>query len=156
MTALATFEATFQKDEQWVVTELANGWQDLENAIATVAVDVESVFGWIQAHQSTILSVFQGVLTGVAAIGSVLPGAAPLVTTATTAIDAATAAIDVLSQGLTAGSTPMSTLSNAYALTKQASSAVNAVLTQVSAPQTPAQVAAGSTPVAASATATSS
>lgn len=133
MSWLSDFEATAQKDEQWVVKEIATGWQALQTAEQTAAVDVVNLFGWIQAHQQQILTVFQGVLTDAAVIGSLIPETAPEVAIATTALDAATAAIDVASAGVTAGSTPLSTLANAYQLSKTAASAVNAVLQQATA-----------------------
>jgi hypothetical protein len=126
--AVAAVEADIGKGEQWVVSEIAKGWQALQTAEQTAALDVESLFAWIGAHQQDILTLFQGVLTDLIAIGSIIPQAAPVVATATTAIDAATAAVDVLSQGITAGSTPLSTVANAYQSVKNAQTAVNAVL----------------------------
>ena len=133
MSWLSDFEATFQKDEQWVVAEIAKGWQALQAAEQTAVVDVQNVVGWIQAHQQQILTLFQGVLADAAVIGSIIPQAAPAVQAATIAIDAATAAIDVAAKGVTAGSTPLSTLANAYQLGKDAASAVNTVLKQATA-----------------------
>ena len=142
MSWLSSFEAATQKDEQWVVKEISTGWKALQSAEQTAAVDVINVFGWIQAHQQQILSVFQGVLTDATAIGSIIPAVAPEVAIATTALDAATAAIDVASAGITAGSTPLSTLSSAYQLSKTAASAVNAVLQKVAAEPVAAPAAA--------------
>jgi len=125
---LSNFEAAALKDEQWVVNEIAVGWQTLQKAEQTVAVDVQNIFAWLQAHHADILALFQGVLSGAAAIGSLLPQTAPAVSVATTAIDAATAAIDQLSKGITAGTTPLSTITNAYHVVKDAQTAVNNVL----------------------------
>jgi len=130
MSFLTNIESVLQKDEQWVVNEIAKGWKALQTAEQTVATDVLSVFQWIQAHQQDILALFQGVLTDLAAIGSIIPQTAPAVATATTAIDAATAAIDTLAGGINKGSTPLSTVANAYQAVKSAQNAVNAVLKQ--------------------------
>jgi len=137
MSFLSDLEALIQKDEQWVVNEIAKGWAALQKAEQTMQVDVLNVFQWIQAHQQEILGLFQGVLTDLAAIGTIIPQASPVVATATTAIDAATAAIDVLSNGINQGSTPLSTVANAYQAVKNAQTAVNTVLKQgTSAPVT--------------------
>lgn len=127
---VAQVEADIGKGEQWLVGEIAKGWQALRTAEQTAVVDVESCFAWISAHQQDIIALFQGVLTDLGAIGSILPQAAPVVAAATTAIDAATAAVDVLSQGITQGSTPLSTIASAYQSVKNAQNAVNAVLKQ--------------------------
>jgi len=130
MSFLSNIESVLQKDEQWVVNEIAKGWQALQNAEQTIQVDVLSIFQWVQAHQQDILTLFQGVLGDLAAIGSVIPQTAPAVAAATTAIDAATAAVDVLSAGINKGSTPLSTVANAYQAVKNAQNAVNGVLKQ--------------------------
>lgn len=127
---VAKVEADLGKGEQWVVSEIAKGWQALQSAEQTAAVDVQSLFAWISAHHQDVLALFSGVLTDLAAIGSVIPQTAPAVAVATTAVDAATAAIDVLSKGITAGSTPLSTIANAYHSVKDAQVAVTAVLKQ--------------------------
>ena len=125
---VAKVEAEIGKGEQWLVNEIAKGWQALKTAEQTAAVDVESCFAWISAHQQDIIALFQGVLTDLGAIGTILPQAAPVIATATTAIDAATAAVDVLSQGIQQGATPLSTIANAYQSVKNAQNAVNTVL----------------------------
>lgn len=130
MSLLANLEALIQKDEQWVVAEIAKGWQALQTAEQTAAIDIENLFKWISTHQQDILNLFQGVLSDLATVGSIIPQAAPIIATATTAIDAATAAVDVLSKGVTAGSTPLSTIANAYHAVKTAQTAVTGVLKQ--------------------------
>ncbi len=132
-TFLQRLEAVIAKDEQWVVNEIAKGWHALQQAEETIQVDVQNIFHWISAHQADILSLFKGALTDLAAIGSVFPQSAPALAVATTAIDAATAAVDVLAKGIQIGSTPLSTVANAYHAVKDAQSAVNAVLKQVTA-----------------------
>lgn len=127
---LQNLEAGFQKDEQWVINEITKGWQLLQSVGHTADVDIQAIFTWIQTHHSSILAVFQGALTAAATIGSILPGGAPAVATATLAIDAATAAIDSLSKTVVAGSTPLSTVVNAYHAVKDAQTAANAVIKQ--------------------------
>lgn len=122
------FTKTVQKDEQWVVKEIAQGWAAIKAEAHKIEVDVLGVFDWIQKHQVAIETVFKGVLNDLAVVGSLLPQTAPVVAAATTAIDAATAAIDVLSKGIQAGATPLSTVTNAYHAVKDAQTAVNAVL----------------------------
>lgn len=144
MSLLSIFEADAQKTEAWVVAEIAKGWTALQTAEQTVVVDIEAIFGWVKAHQASLLTTFQDALTGIALVGTLDPGAAPVVAGATTAIDAATAAIDVLSSSVVAGSTPLSTITNAYAATKNAANAVSTALQAatkqgaVKAPATPA------------------
>lgn len=145
---ITAFEASFQKDETWVVAELQKGWTILETDTQTAAIDATNIVGWVQAHQQQILTVFQGALTGAEEIGSIIPGAAPEVAAATVAIDAATAAIDIASQGLTQGTTPLSTLVNAYQLGKQAASAVNVVLQTATTKPTAAGAAAAASAAA--------
>lgn len=130
MSLLSDIEAKFQITEQAVATAIATAWKDLQSAETAVVNDIEAIFNWISTHQQEILALFQGFLTDLTAIGAVIPQTAPAVAAATTAIDAATAAVDVLSQGFQAGSTPLSTVANAYAAVKTAQSAVNAVLKQ--------------------------
>ncbi len=122
-----------QKDEQWVVTEIAKGWAALQKETKTAETDLLGIFNWISAHQVGITNTFKGVLEGLAVVGAAVPQTAPAVATATIAIDAATAAIDALSKGIQQGSTPLSTAVNAYHAVKQAQTAVNAVLVQATA-----------------------
>ena len=122
------FTKAVQKDEQWVVKEIAQGWTAIKAEAHKIEVDVLGVFDWIQKHQVAIETVFKGVLNDLAVVGSLLPQTAPVVAAATTAIDAATAAIDILSKGIQAGATPLSTVTNAYHAVKDAQTAVNAVL----------------------------
>lgn len=130
MSFLSDIEAKFQITEQKVATAIAQAWQDLQTAEQVVVADLEGIVTWIQQHQQDILALFQGFLTDAAAIGSVIPQAAPEVAAATTAIDAATAAVNVLAQGFAAGATPVSTIANAYQTVKSAQNAVNTVLKQ--------------------------
>lgn len=125
---VAKLEADIGKGEQWVVKEIAQGWNALQKAEKTVEVDVESVFAWLQAHHADILALFQGALTDLSKIGGIFPQGSAVVASATLAIDAATAAIDVLSKGITQGTTPLSTITNAYQSVKTAQNAVNTVL----------------------------
>lgn len=149
MSWLSDLEAEVEIGEQQIATALAKAWQELQSAETVVVDDIAAIFTWIKNNQASILSLFQGFLTDATAIGSVIPGIAPEVTAATTAIDAATAAVDVLSQGYRAGSTPLSTIVNAYQSVKTAQNAVNAVLKQGTSQ--PANVTATSgTPAASS------
>ena len=139
MSWLTDLEGDFEITEQKIATALAKAWTELQSAETIVVDDIAAIFNWIQTNQSGILSLFQGFLTDAAAIGSVIPQIAPEVAVATTAVDAATAAVDILAKGYAAGSTPLSTIVNAYAAVKTASSAVNTVLKAGTAqPATPA------------------
>ena len=132
-----TFWNTIQKDEQWVVNEIAKGWAALQKAEQTVATDVTGVFAWITAHHQDILNLFTSVLKDLAVVGVIMPSSNTLVSGATLAIDAATAAIDSLAHGIQTGNTPLSTLSNAYHAVKDAQTAVTQVLKKgTSAPAT--------------------
>lgn len=122
--------ATVKKDEQWVAAELAKGWQLLQTVGHTIDVDIQGVFAWISTNHLAITNTLQGALTAFQTVGSIIPGAAPAVVTATAAIDAATAAVDVLSKAVVAGSTPLSTAVNAYHAVIDARTAVTAVLKQ--------------------------
>jgi hypothetical protein len=134
----ANLGVVLQKDEQWVVKEIAVGWALLDNAEKTVEVDVLNVFKWIQSHQLAIETTLKGVLGDLALIGSLVPATAPVVMVAVGAIDAATAAIDVLAKGINQGTTPLSTIANAYQQVKAAQTAVNGVLQHATAPKAPA------------------
>lgn len=150
MSWLSDLEAEVEIGEQQIATALAKAWQELQSAETVVVDDIAAIFTWIKNNQASILSLFQGFLTDATAIGSVIPGIAPEVTAATTAIDAATAAVDVLSQGYSAGSTPLSTIVNAYGAVKNAQSAVNTVLKAGTSQPATATTAAASAPAASS------
>ena len=128
MNWFANLENSFVKDEEWVVSELAKGWQALQTAEKTAETDILGIFSWINTNHSQILAVFSTALSGLSAVGALIPQTAPMVATATTAIDAATAAVDVLAKGIQQGSTPLSTAVNAYHAVKTAQSAVAVVL----------------------------
>ena len=138
MSWLTNLENTFVKDETWVVSELAKGWAALQADETTAETDILGIFSWLNTYHSQIISVASTALNGLATIGALIPQTAPMVATATTAIDAATAAIDVLSKGIQKGSTPLSTAVNAYHAVKTAQSAVNVVLKAKTAAPVPA------------------
>ncbi len=119
-----------EKDEKWVVSELAKGWQLLQTVGHTLDVDIQGVFGWISTNHLAITNGFKGALSALAAVGAVIPQSAPAVIAATLAIDAATAAVDSLSKAIVAGNTPLSTAVNAYHAVKDAETAVTSVLKQ--------------------------
>jgi hypothetical protein len=130
-------EAGFAKDEAWVVNEITNGWKLLQNVEAkvvagvhTAQIDIEGIFQWIAAHQTTLLATFQAALGAAATLGGLIPGAGPSVVVATTAINAATDAINILSKSVISGSTPLSTAVTAFAAVKDASAAVTTVVKQ--------------------------
>ena len=130
MSFLKNIGKTIVKDEQWLVSEIAKGWAAIQAEAHKIEIDVLGIFNWISAHHQSIQAVFTGVLNDLAIVGAILPQTAPVVATATTAIDAATAAIDILSKGIQQGTTPLSTVANAYHAVKDAQTAVNAVLKQ--------------------------
>lgn len=129
----ATFWQTVQKDEKWVVTEIAKGWALLQKEAHTVEVDVLGIFNWISAHHQQILDGFKATLETVAAVSSIIPQASPLVATATAAIDAATAAVDTLSKGIQQGPVPLSTIASAYHAVVDAGTAAAQVYKQATA-----------------------
>ncbi len=115
------------KDEKWVATELARGWQLLQTVGHTIDVDIQGVFTWISVNHLAITNTLQGALSAFQVVGSIT-GNAPAVIAATVAVDAATAAVDALSKAVVAGSTPLSTAVNAYHAVKDAETAVTTVL----------------------------
>jgi hypothetical protein len=130
-----------QKDEQWVIAEIAKGWHALETAEQKVVMDAEGVLTYIQTHQAAILATLKVVLTDLAVVGAFIPHSAPIVGVATLAIDASTAAIDALSKAVIDKSTAVSELttlaSASYVAFKGAQSAVNTVLAAKAASPTP-------------------
>lgn len=147
MSFWTTLTGTIQKDEQWVVSEIAKAWADIQAVGQTIQMDVNNVQKWIAAHHLDIVNLLQGALAGFQAVGVVLPAVAPEVAAATVAVDAATAAVDSLSKSVLSGVTPISTIVNTYHAVKDAQTAVNAVLkTGTSAPAAVA-AEAHSTPV---------
>lgn len=116
------------KDEEWVIGEITKGWAAIQSGLHQAEIDVLGVFSWLNTNHSQILGVFTTALTDLAAVGSIIPQTAPYVQTATKMIDAATAAVDLLSKGIQKGTTPLSTIANAYHAVKDAQSAVNIVL----------------------------
>jgi hypothetical protein len=140
-------EVGFAKDEQWVVAEFTKGWQLLQSAEKTAQVDIENIFHWIAAHQSTLLAALQEALSAASILGNFIPGAGPTVAAATLAINAATEAVNVLSKSVLAGSTPLSTAVSAYHAVKDAQTAVNAVLKASTTKPPTVSAAAAAAPV---------
>jgi hypothetical protein len=127
----AKLEAGFQKDEAWVVAEVTKGWQLLQTVGHTLEVDIQGIFAWIQAHQASLLAIFQEALQAIGILSAVVPGGGAVgagVAGAITAINAATAAVNILGKAVIAGSTPLSTAVSAYHAVKDAQTAVNAVI----------------------------
>jgi hypothetical protein len=147
MTFWSSITGAIQTDEQWVVAEIAKGWADIQTFGQTIQMDVKAVETWIASNHAGIISLFQGALTGLEAIGSAIPMAAPEVAAATLAIDAATAAVDTLSKHVLSGTTPISTVMNTYHAVKDAQTAVTAVLKAGTAPPASLPEAAHLTPV---------
>lgn len=131
---VAAVENDFQIAERDVWNFILKAQSELQAGEQKAVQIIDGGFAWIQAHQQDILTTFQAFLTDAAAIGSVIPETAPEVAVATTAIDAATAAVDILSKGITNGSTPISTFANAYSQVKAAASAVSTVIKSGTAP----------------------
>lgn len=145
MSWLTNIEAVIQKDEQWVVQEIRKGWALVQNAEHQAEIDVLNIFHWISANQANIQNLVHTVLTditaGAAIVGAVVPGSgtaiAATVGTVTTTLNAGMVAINKLAQGIQRGSTPMSTVANAFQATKDAASAANAFLKQATAQPAP-------------------
>lgn len=133
---LHNLEVAIQKDEQWVINEIRKGWAAVQNAEQKAEIDVLNIFHWIQSHQMDALNLMHTVLidiqTAATAASAIVPQYAVPVATAVgianTAVQAASAAINTLAHGIQQGSTPMSTLVNAYTATKATANAVNDVL----------------------------
>jgi hypothetical protein len=121
-------EAGFAKDEAWVLSEITKGWTLLLSVGHTLAVDVQGIFAWIQAHQASLLTIFQEALQAIGILGAAVPGGGPAVAAAITAINVATAAVNVLGKAVIDGSTPLSTAVTAYHAVKDAQTSVNAVI----------------------------
>lgn len=126
---MSTLLTDLQDAEQWVVGEIQKGWQALQSAEQTLVVDVNGILAWITNNQATLQQAAQTALGLIAPVAALVPGAAPAVAVATTALDASEAAIDALSGAIINGSTPMSTIQTAYSTYKKAAVAVNGVLT---------------------------
>lgn len=126
-TALATFEAEFQVTESKIVTWLNQAWVEVEAVESWADNEATTIANWIAAHQTDINALF----TTAAAL---VPEAAPEIAAAETALAAAGAASTILAAGLKAGTTPASTLSNAYTAVKVAGAAVGALLQKAAAP----------------------
>jgi hypothetical protein len=124
-------EAGFQKDEAWVIAEFTKGWQLLQSVGHTLAVDIQGIFAWVQAHQASLLAIFQQALQAIGILSATIPGggaAGAAVAAAITAINAATATVNVLGKAVINGSTPLSTAVSAYHAVKDAQTAVNGVI----------------------------
>lgn len=126
MSWLSDLEAQFAVDEQWVVTQINKAWAEVQKVESWVDTELTTISGWIAAH-----------LQDLTALGSVaaalVPMAGPEIAAAETALAAAGAAATALANNLKAGSTPASTVSNAYTAVKAAQTAVNAVLSAAAA-----------------------
>ncbi len=122
-----------QKDEAWVVSEIAKGWQMLEHVGHTMEVDIKGIFHYIATHQQSIVGNLHSALSALTMVGMFIPGASPtagIIQAALTAINAATAATNVLGQAVVSGTTPLGTAVDAFHALKDAQTAVNAVVKQ--------------------------
>lgn len=140
-------------DELWVVNALTTAKQKLLSAAATITTDIDKVVSiadqdityvsqWLTAHGGTLTSLFNA---GVSALKIVGIDASPLITIAQALLNAAIAGAQALAQNLTIGSTPLSTITNAYLAFVAAEKAIKNVLTQAfSAPAGAAQQSVGS------------
>jgi hypothetical protein len=125
--ALATFETEFQVAETDVVGWINEAWTEVEAFDTWADNQLTTIAGWIAANLTTIDSALS-----TAAV--LVPEAAPEITAAETALAAAGAAATALSTNLKQGTTPASTISNAYTAVTAARTAVNAVLAKAAAP----------------------
>lgn len=127
---VTSVEAKFQVTEEWIVAQITTAWQKVEAGEAWVDTELTQIDTWLNSNHAGAISLLTGVLQGLQLAG--LPVPAPAAE-ATVAVDAATAALDQLAAGLKAGSTPVSTVSNAYQAVKSAQNAVNVVLKSATA-----------------------
>lgn len=142
MSWLTNFEATFQKDEQWVVAEIRKGLAAVQNIEHVAVIDIQNVFAWIQAHQAQLQSLATTALSDIQAAATVASGIVPqyaapiaaIAAAANTAIQAGALAVNKLAVGIQAGATPMSTIVSAYHTTKDAATAVNNLLKAATKP----------------------
>ena len=124
---LAKFEAEFNVVETDIVTWINQAWTEVQAIESWVDNELTTIAGWLAAHLQTI----DGVLT---AVGGLVPASAPEIAVAETALEAASVASAALAAGLKAGSTPASTISNAYTAVNNAAIAVKGVLGVAAAP----------------------
>jgi hypothetical protein len=124
---LSTFENDFQVAENDIVTWINQAWLEVEAVESWVDNELVTISGWIAANLTTIDSVFS-------TAAALVPAAAPEIAAAEAALAAAGAASSILGAGLKAGSTPASTISNAYTAVTAASTAVNALLAVAAKP----------------------
>lgn len=125
--ALSAFEAKFQVTENNIVTWINQAWLEVEAVESWIDNELTTIATWIAAHETDINALF-------ATAAALVPAAAPEIALAETALAAAGAASSALAAGLKAGSTPASTISNAYTAVKAAGDAVSAVLQKAAAP----------------------
>lgn len=127
VSALTAFENEFGVIETDVITWINKAWMEVTAIESWVDNELTTIAAWIAAHQADINALFA---TGAALV----PAAAPEIAAAEAALAAAGAASTILANGLKAGTTPASTISNAYVAVKAAGSAVSAVLAKAAAP----------------------
>lgn len=119
-----------------VITSLINGAEVTEQKVVTLInqawAEVQKVEAWADAELADISTWIATHLTGIDAalneVAGLLPSTAPEIAAAELALAAAGAASTALAANLKAGSTPISTVQNAYVAVTDARTAVTAVL----------------------------
>jgi hypothetical protein len=124
---LAAFEAEFGVVETDIVAWINQAWTEVQAVESWIDNQLTTIAGWLAANLQTI----DGVLS---TVSTLVPASAPEIAAAETALEAASVASAALAAGLKAGSTPVTTINNAYAAVNYATIAVKNVLAIAAAP----------------------
>ncbi len=130
-----SFWSGVQKDEKWVVAELAKGWADLEKGAEKAVIDVKGLFDYIASHQTQIDQTAQAILGDVNVIAAL--AGHPEVGVAAAAIGASAQAITALAANIDKGSVPIGDVVAALHTVKDSQSAVNDLVKRATAKPTP-------------------
>lgn len=123
--------STVQKDEQWVVAEIANGWKALERDAEKAVIDIKGIFDYVASHQNQIDSTAKAILGDVSVIAAL--AGHPEVGAAAAAIGVSAEAVVGLAANINKGSVPLSTAVDALHKVKDAQTAVNALVKRATA-----------------------
>ncbi len=120
-----------QKDEQWVVSEVAKGWAALDKGVAHTAIDIKGLFDYVAQHQTQIDGIAQTLLSDVNVIAAL--AGQPEVAATATAIGASAQIITNLAANMDKGSVPLSQVVDALHAVKDSQTAVNALVKRATA-----------------------
>ncbi len=120
-----------QKDEQWVVSEVAKGWAALDKGVAHATIDIKGLFDYVAQHQTQIDGIAQTLLSDVNVIAAL--AGQPEVAATATAIGASAQIITNLAANMDKGSVPLSQVVDALHAVKDSQTAVNALVKRATA-----------------------